>query len=35
MKLVITENWDQTFFYLTTLSLVFLGGFILRIFAVK
>ncbi len=33
MKLVVTENWDQTLFYLTTLSLVFVGGFVVRTFA--
>ncbi|MBP1662075.1 MAG: hypothetical protein H6P94_324 [Thermoplasmatales archaeon] len=33
MKLVITENWDQTLFYLATLSLVFFGGFVVRTFA--
>jgi hypothetical protein len=33
MKLVITENWDQTLFYLATLSLVFVGGFVVRTFA--
>lgn len=30
MKLVVTENWDQTLFYLATLSLVFLVGFVVR-----
>jgi hypothetical protein len=33
MKLVITENWDQTLFYLATLSLVFVSGFVVRTFA--
>jgi hypothetical protein len=33
MKLVITEKWDETVFYLATLSLVFLVGFVVRIFA--
>jgi len=31
MKLVKTEEWDQTLFYLATLSLVFIVGFIVRI----
>ncbi len=33
MKLVVTENWDQTLFYVATLTLVFLGGFIVQFFA--
>jgi hypothetical protein len=33
MKLVITENWSQTLFYLTTLSLVFIVGCAVRIIA--
>ena len=33
MKLVITENWDQTLFYLATLSLVFIVGCVVRIIA--
>jgi len=33
MKVVLTENWDQTLFYLATLSLVFVGGFVIRTFA--
>jgi len=31
MKLVITEKWEQTLFYLTTLSLVFIVGCVVRI----
>jgi hypothetical protein len=31
MKLVVTEKWDQTTFYLATLSLVFIVGCFLRI----
>jgi len=33
MKLVITEKWDQTLFYLATLSLVFIVGCVVRIIA--
>jgi hypothetical protein len=33
MKLVIAERWDETLFYLATLSIVFLGGFIVQFFA--
>jgi hypothetical protein len=32
MKFVIAEQWDQTFFYLATLSCVFFIGFVVRIF---
>jgi hypothetical protein len=31
MKLVVTEKWDETLFYVATLSLVFIGGFVVRI----
>jgi hypothetical protein len=33
MKLVVTENWDQTLFYLATLSIVFIVGCVVRIIA--
>jgi len=33
MRLVITEKWEQTFFYLATLSLVFISGFFIRVLA--
>lgn len=32
MKLV-TESWDNTLFYLATLSLVFIGSFLIRVIA--
>jgi hypothetical protein len=32
MRLVVTEKWDETLFYLATLSLVFLVGCVVRIF---
>ena len=31
MKLVINKQWDQTLFYLATLSLVFIVGCVVRI----
>jgi hypothetical protein len=33
MKLVVTEEWDKTLFYLATLSLVFIVGCVVRIIA--
>lgn len=33
IKLVVTEEWDKTLFYLATLSLVFLVGLGVRIIA--
>lgn len=33
MRLVVTENWDDTLFYLTTLSVVFVSGFFVRLVA--
>ncbi len=33
MRLVITEKWEQTLFYLATLSLVFISGFFIRVLA--
>lgn len=33
MRLVVTENWDDTLFYLATLSVVFVSGFFVRLVA--